>query len=155
LLEAGAGAGIIACGLGARDTLRLEAGMPLYGNELDRQTNPFEAGLGRVVKLDKEGDFVGRDALAQVAEAGPRRTLVGLLLEGRNVARHGHTVHRPSEAAQMGNVTSGAPSPTLGVPIAMAYLPTADAQVGTMVEVAIRAARTPAQVTALPFYKRG
>ncbi|HEY7598900.1 MAG TPA: glycine cleavage system aminomethyltransferase GcvT [Candidatus Limnocylindrales bacterium] len=155
LLEAGAGAGIIACGLGARDTLRLEAGMPLYGNELDRQTNPFEAGLGRVVKLDKEGDFVGRDALAQVAEAGPRRTLVGLLLEGRNVARHGHTVHRLSEAAQMGNVTSGAPSPTLGVPIAMAYLPTADAQVGTMVEVAIRAARTPAQVTALPFYKRG
>ena len=154
LLEAGAAAGIIACGLGARDTLRLEAGMPLYGNELDRATNPFEAGLGRVVKLDKAVDFVGRAALAQVAAGGPRRTLVGLVLVGRNVARHGHAVHRPADEAAMGTVTSGAPSPTLGRPIAMAYLPTADAQVGTMVEVAIRATRTPAQVTALPFYKR-
>jgi aminomethyltransferase len=154
LLAAGAAAEITACGLGARDTLRLEAGMPLYGNELDREHNPFEAGLGRVVKLDKQADFVGRAALEQVAADGPRRTLVGLTLEGRNVARHGHTVHGPASDEPMGTVTSGAPSPTLGVPIAMAYLPTTAAEVGTMVEVAIRSARSAAQVTALPFYKR-
>jgi aminomethyltransferase len=154
LLEAGASAGLTPCGLGARDTLRLEAGMPLYGNELDRDTNPFEAGLGRVVKLDKATDFTGRAALERVAAAGPRRTLVGLLIEGRNVARHGHAVLQAGSADEMGTVTSGAPSPTLGRPIAMAYLPTAAAAVGTMVEVAIRAARSAAQVTALPFYKR-
>jgi aminomethyltransferase len=154
LLAAGASAGIAPCGLGARDTLRLEAGMPLYGNELDREHNPFEAGLGRVVKLDKAGDFVGRAALARVAAGGARQTLVGLTLAGRSVARHGHTVHPPAGDEQMGTVTSGAPSPTLGMPIAMAYLPAAEAEVGTMVEVAIRSARSAAQVTALPFYKR-
>ena len=128
--------------------------MPLYGNELGTDTNPFEAGLGRVVKLDKEADFVGRAALARVAAEGTRRTLVGLTLEGRNVARHGHPVHGPGSDQEMGIVTSGAPSPTLGRPIAMAYLPAAEAEVGTMVEVAIRSARSPAEVTALPFYKR-
>ena len=80
-------------GLGARDTLRLEAGMPLYGNELDRTTNPFEANLGRVVKLDKANDFVGRTALEKVASAGPARRLVGLVMEGRGIARHGYPVH--------------------------------------------------------------
>ena len=154
LLDAGRDAGLIPCGLGARDTLRLEAGMPLYGNELGRDTNPFEAGLGRVVKLDKEADFVGRPALAHTAEHGPRRMLVGLALEGRNVARHGHPVHGRGSTEELGVVTSGAPSPTLGRPIAMAYLPAAEAEVGTMVEVAIRAVRSPAEVTALPFYKR-
>ena len=87
-----AGAGLVPVGLGARDTLRLEAGMPLYGNELDRATTPFEAGLGRVVKLAKEGGFVGRDALAKAAEAGPRRRLVGLVVRGRGIARHGYPV---------------------------------------------------------------
>jgi len=154
LTDAGVAHGLVPCGLGARDTLRLEAGMPLYGNELDRGTNPFEAGLGRVVKLDKPTDFVGRAALAEVAAAGPRRQLVGLTLTGRAVARHGHPVHRPQADKEIGIVTSGAPSPTLGVPIAMAYLEPADAEVGTMVEVSIRATRAEAEVVALPFYKR-
>jgi aminomethyltransferase len=154
LLAAGAAKGIMPCGLGARDTLRLEAGMPLYGNELDRATNPFEAGLGRVVKLDKAGDFVGRAALERVAAEGPRKQLVGLRLNGRQIARHGAPVHMPTEEAEAGVVTSGAPSPTLGVPIAMAYLPPAATSVGTMVEVAIRAARAEAEIVPLPFYKR-
>jgi aminomethyltransferase len=155
LLDEGAGEGLVPAGLGARDTLRLEAGMPLYGNELDRDTTPFDAGLGRVVKLDKATDFVGREALGRVAAAGPSRRLVGLRLVGRAVARHGSPVHRPGEEEPIGVVTSGAPSPTLGVPIAMAYLPPAEAEVGTMVEVAIRQARAEAEVVALPFYKRG
>jgi aminomethyltransferase len=128
--------------------------MPLYGNELDRATNPFEAGLGRVVKLDKEQDFVGRAALERLAAEGPSKLLTGLLLRGRQVARHGHTVHMTGEAASAGVVTSGAPSPTLGMPIAMAYLPTSGTIVGTMVEVAIRDARAAAEIVSLPFYKR-
>src|SRR4051812_13341250 len=118
LAAAGEGAGVIACGLGARDTLRLEAGMPLYGNELDRDTNPFEAGLGRVVKLDKPGDFIGREALERVAREGAKKRLVGLSVEGRGIARHGHPVW--SSDRPLGVVTSGTQSPTLGVPIAMA-----------------------------------
>ncbi len=154
LLEAGADGGLLPCGLGARDTLRLEAGMPLYGNELDRQTNPFEANLGRLVKLDKEVHFVGRQALESIARDGPRRRLVGLIITGRGIARHGYPVHRPGEDEPMGEVTSGAPSPTLGQPIAMAYVPPADAEIGTMAEVAVRAARVPAEIVPLPFYKR-
>ena len=128
--------------------------MPLYGNELDRSTNPFEAGLGRVVKFDKPGDFVGRAALEKVAESGPARQLVGLKVTGRGIARHGYSLHMPGEATEAGLVTSGAPSPTLGVPIAMGYLPPDDAAVGTMVEVAIRAARVESEIVPLPFYKR-
>jgi aminomethyltransferase len=154
LHEAGQSLGLTACGLGARDTLRLEAGMPLYGNELGLDTNPFEAGLGRVVKLDKPTDFVGRDALSQVAAEGPRRQLVGLALRGRGIARHGSAVHVPGNDGAVGIVTSGAPSPTLGMPIAMAYVPPALSAVGTMVEVAIRSARAEAEVVPLPFYKR-
>jgi aminomethyltransferase len=154
LMDAGHDAGISACGLGARDTLRLEAGMPLYGNELDRETNPFEAGLGRVVKLDKEGDFVGREALQQVADNGARKQLVGLIVRGRGIARHGYAIHAPGSAEQQGVVTSGAPSPTLGIPIAMGYVPPDDSALGTMVEVAVRATRVESEVVALPFYKR-
>ena len=154
LLEAGQRYDIAPCGLGARDTLRLEAGMPLYGNELDRATNPFEAGLGRVVKFDKPTDFVGRAALERVAAQGPAKLLVGLTMRGRNIARHGYPVHMPTDAAAAGVVTSGAPSPTLGVPIAMAYLPPTNTTLGTMVEVAIRAARAEAEIVPLPFYKR-
>ena len=154
LLEAGAAAGLLPCGLGARDTLRLEAGMPLYGNELDAGTNPFEAGLGRVVKLDKDVPFVGQQALREVAQAGPARQLVGLAVRGRGIARHGYAVHVPGRDEQIGTVTSGAPSPTLGMPIAMVYLLPAAAAVGTMVEVAVRAARVEAEVVPLPFYKR-
>jgi aminomethyltransferase len=139
-------------GLGARDTLRLEAGMPLYGNELDRTTTPFDAGLGRVVKLGKAGDFVGRSALEKVARDGPTRRLVGLAVEGRGIARHGYPVHvgdRPT-----GVVTSGTQSPTLGKPIAMAYVAPGDAEPGTVVDVEIRDARVPARVVELPFYRR-
>lgn len=152
LLEGVRAADGVPVGLGARDTLRLEAGMPLYGNELDRETTPFDAGLERVVKLDKPGDFVGRDALAKVAATGPAKRLVGLVVEGRGIARHGHPVHLGER--RTGVVTSGTQSPTLGVPIAMAYVAPGDAETGTIVEVEIRGNRVPARVVPLPFYRR-
>jgi aminomethyltransferase len=152
LIEVVRAAGGLPIGLGARDTLRLEAGMPLYGNELDLDTNPFEAGLGRVVKLTKPGDFVGRAALEKVARDGPTRRLAGLTVEGRGIARHGHTVWVGDR--RTGVVTSGTQSPTLGVPIAMAYVAPGDAEPGTVVEVEIRDTRVPARVVPLPFYRR-
>ncbi|MEO8625992.1 MAG: glycine cleavage T C-terminal barrel domain-containing protein, partial [Candidatus Limnocylindrales bacterium] len=154
LLKAGKPFGIMPCGLGARDTLRLEAGMPLYGNELDLNTNPYEAGLGRVVKLDKLTDFVGRAALEKVAANGPAKMLVGLTMRGRTIARHGYPMAVPTDPSATGVITSGAPSPTLGVPIAMGYLPPADTSVGTMVEVTVRATQAEAEVVQMPFYKR-
>ena len=152
LMASGRGAGLVPVGLGARDTLRLEAGMPLYGQELDRETTPYEAGLGRVVKLAKPGGFVGREALARAAEAGPRRRLVGLVVRGRGIARHGHPVWAGER--RTGAVTSGTMSPTLGVPIAMAYVAPGDAAPGTMLDVEIREARAAAEVVPLPFYPR-
>jgi glycine cleavage system T protein (aminomethyltransferase) len=151
LASAGAGDGLVPAGLAARDTLRLEAGMPLYGNELGPDVTPFEAGLGRVVKLDKPGEFVGRGALAARASAGPRRRLVGLTIQSRRIARHGYPVLADGEAS--GEVTSGAPSPTLGVPIAMAYI---ENGVGAdrALAVGIRGEAVPAQLTDLPFYRR-
>ena len=147
-----AAAGGVPVGLGARDTLRLEAGMPLYGNELDRATTPFDAGLGRVVKLDKPGDFVGRAALEKVAAEGPKRRLVGLVVEGRGIARHGYPVHVGERRS--GVVTSGTQSPTLGQPIAMASVTPTDGEPGTILDVEIRDARVPARVVPLPFYRR-
>jgi len=152
LLEAVRAAGGGPVGLGARDTLRLEAGMPLYGNELDLDTNPYEAGLGRVVTLGKTGEFVGRAALEKVARDGPSRRLVGLIVEGRGIARHGYPVW--SGDRRSGVVTSGTQSPTLGVPIAMAYVAPDDAEPGTVVDIEIRDTRVPARVVALPFYRR-
>jgi aminomethyltransferase len=152
LIDAGTAHGLAPVGLGARDTLRLEAGMPLYGNDLDRTTNPFEAGLGRVVKLDKPGPFVGRAALEKVARDGPARKLVGLVMEGRGIARHGHSVFSGPQAT--GTVTSGTHSPSLGRPIAMAYVAPADAESGTILGVEIREQRVPARVVDLPFYRR-
>jgi aminomethyltransferase len=152
LLEAVRAHGGVPVGLGARDTLRLEAGMPLYGNELDLETNPFEAGLGRVVKFGKPDDFVGRAALEKVVRDGPSRTLVGLVVEGRGIARHGYPVFAGEQ--RTGTVTSGTQSPTRGVPIAMAFVAPSDAEPGTVVDVEIRAARVPARVVALPFYRR-
>jgi len=150
--KAGARAGVIPCGLGARDTLRLEAGMPLYGNELDRETNPYEAGLGRVVKLEKPGDFVGRAALEKVAREGPGKRLAGLSITGRGIARHGHPVLR--EGTPTGVVTSGTHSPTLGRPIALAYVAPTDAEPGTILAVEIREQPISAEVVPLPFYRR-
>jgi len=152
LWAAGQPFGLAPVGLGARDTLRLEAGMPLYGNDLDPTVNPFEANLGRVVRLDKAVDFVGRDALRRVAETGPARLLVGLAITGRGIARHGYPVYVGERAS--GVVTSGTFSPTLGRAIAMAYVAPGDAEPGTIVEVEIRAARVSAEVVPLPFYRR-
>lgn len=156
LTEAGAEAGLVPCGLSCRDTLRLEAGMPLYGHELTTDTTPFDAGLGRVVKFDKEGDFVGRAALEAAAEraaSAPPRKLVGLIAQGRRVPRAGFAVTAGGEV--VGEVTSGAPSPTLGKPIAIAYVDAAHAAPGTEgVCVDIRGTHEPYEVVALPFYKR-
>jgi len=152
VLDAGRVHGLVPVGLGARDTLRLEAGMPLYGNELDRTTNPFEASLGRVVKLSKPGDFTGRAALERVARDGVARQLVGMVLRERGIARHGYTVLGPD--GPCGSVTSGTMSPTLGTAIAMGYVPPAHAAPGTMLAVEIRGAPVSAEVVPLPFYKR-
>jgi aminomethyltransferase len=152
LLEAVRGVGGVPVGLGARDTLRLEAGMPLYGNELDLETNPYDAGLGRVVKLGKPGPFIGRVALERVEASGPSKRLVGLVVEGRGIARHGYPVYLGDRLT--GVVTSGTQSPTLGVPIAMAYVAPGDAEAGTIVDIEIRAARVPARIVPLPFYRR-
>jgi aminomethyltransferase len=150
LAAAGTSAGLVPAGLAARDTLRLEAGMPLYGSELGPDVTPFDAGLGRVVKFDKPGDFVGRAALAARAEAEPRRVLAGLKVASRRVPRHGYPVL--ADGRPCGVVTSGAPSPTLGVPIAMAYL-APDAVTGLAVD--IRGRPEAAELTDLPFYQRG
>ncbi|WP_327719516.1 glycine cleavage system aminomethyltransferase GcvT [Streptomyces sp. NBC_00490] len=155
LTKAGEGVGLVPCGLSCRDTLRLEAGMPLYGHELSTELTPFDAGLGRVVKFEKEGDFVGRAALREAAEHAdhePPRVLVGLIAEGRRVPRAGYAV--VADGQVIGEVTSGAPSPTLGKPIAMAYVDAMHAAPGTGVGVDIRGSHEPYEVVALPFYKR-
>ncbi len=142
--------GLPAAGLAARDTLRLEAGMPLYGNELGPDITPYEAGLGRVVRLDKPGDFVGREALAARAAEGPQRTLIGLLARSRRVPRHGYPV-LSAAGERVGVVTSGAPSPTLGTPIAMAYV---EGDTEGPFGIDVRGKTEPAEVTGLPFYDR-
>jgi aminomethyltransferase len=156
LSAAGADKGLVPCGLSCRDTLRLEAGMPLYGHELTTSLTPFDAGLGRVVKFEKDGDFVGRAALREAAsraEQNPPRVLVGLIAEGRRVPRAGYAVVAGGEV--IGEITSGAPSPTLGKPIAMAYVDAAHAAPGAAgVGVDIRGSHEPYEVVALPFYKR-
>ena len=149
-LTATVAGGLPAAGLAARDTLRLEAGMPLYGNELGPDVTPYEAGLGRVVRLDKPGDFVGRSALAQRAEEGPRRTLIGLLGKSRRVPRHGYPV-LSAAGEQVGVVTSGAPSPSLGRPIAMAYV---EVDAAGPFGIDVRGKTESAEVTGLPFYDR-
>jgi aminomethyltransferase len=153
LLAAGADRGLVPAGLGARDTLRLEAGMPLYGHELDRETTPFEAGLGRLVNLSKPGDFVGRAALERAKEA-PRKALVGLRISGRGIARIGYPVYLPAAADACGTVTSGTSSPTLGFAIAMGYVPTERTAVGGALEVGVRDQRVSAEVVPMPFYRR-
>ncbi len=155
LLAAGAGHGLIPAGLASRDTLRLEAGMPLYGHELGPGILPVQAGLGRVVSLTKAGDFVGRAAV----EAGPppqARVLIGLIADGRRAGRAGYPLFASaSEAgAEVGTITSGALSPTLGHPIAMAYVDPGFQAVGTELFIDVRGSRIPAAVVALPFYKR-
>ena len=143
--------GLVPCGLGSRDTLRLEAGMPLYGNELDRETNPFEVNLGRVVKLEK-GEFVGRAALQAVQQAGPERKLVGLRMIDDAIPRAGYEVR--AEGLPAGRVTSGTQSPTLGTRIAMALVPAERAEIGGELEVVVRDRPQRAEQVKLPFYRR-
>ncbi len=150
LLEAGHPLGILPCGLGARDTLRLEASMRLSGQDIDESTNPLEAGLEWAVKLDK-GDFVGRDALLTVKQDGPRRAFVGLELEGRAIARHGYAIR--DGGRQVGEVTSGTFSFTLGRAVAMGYIETASCDSHELT-VEVRDSTVPARPCPLPFYKR-
>ncbi|WP_104116529.1 glycine cleavage system aminomethyltransferase GcvT [Arthrobacter sp. B1805] len=151
-LQAGEAHGLRPCGLAARDSLRLEAGMPLYGHELGLDTNPFEAGLGPVVSTKKAADFVGRSVLEPLKAVEPSRRLVGLRAVGRRSARAGYDV--VVDGARVGTVTSGLPSPTLGYPVALAYVDSAHAAVGTEVQVDLRGRPEPFTVVPTPFYRR-
>jgi len=152
VMEAGREFGIVPCGLGARNTLRLESKMALYGHEISDKINVWEAGLGRYCKMEK-GDFIGRAALERAKAAGLTRTLVGLEMLDRGIARDEYCCC--SEAGEaVGVVTSGSPSPTLGKNIALAYVPPAMAGIGTTIYVEIRGQKCEAQVVATPFYKR-
>lgn len=148
LQAAGAAHGLVPAGLAARDTLRLEAGMPLYGHELSRQVVPAQAGLGRAVATDK-ADFVGADGLSRPDDAP---VLVGLVSDGKRAGRAGYAV--TDADGPVGEITSGALSPTLGHPIAMAFVPPALSAPGTALFIDVRGTRIPARVTTLPFYKR-
>ncbi|MCA9074406.1 MAG: glycine cleavage system aminomethyltransferase GcvT [Planctomycetaceae bacterium] len=151
LIAAGHKAGLLPCGLGCRDTLRLEAGMPLYGHEMDECIDPLTAGLGFGVKL-RVGDFIGKTALTRIQQGPFARKRVGLRLEGRRIAREGAEVLQ--DEVPIGQVTSGTYSPTLGMPIAMAYLTLETANPGNTVEVDLRGQRVNAVVCDLPFYRR-
>jgi aminomethyltransferase len=151
IMQAGAEFGIKPCGLGARNTLRLEAKMALYGHEIDASISPLEADLGWIVKLDK-GEFVGREALLKQKEAGVQRRLTGFEMRGRGIGRDGYEVYL--DGAPAGWVTSGSPSPTLGRNIGLCYLPAAHAQPGTNVQIMIRNQPVDAVTVETPFYKR-
>jgi aminomethyltransferase len=151
LIESASEAGGMAAGLGARDTLRLEAAMPLYGHELTEEINPLEAGLDFAVNL-KDRRFPGSDVLAAVKRDGPKRVRVGLELAGKRVPREHYGIF--AEGRAVGEVTSGTFSPTLQKPIAMGYVPPQYASVGTELQIDIRGARESARVVKLPFYKR-
>ena len=154
IVVAGAAHGLVPAGLASRDTLRLEAGMPLYGHELTTSTYPAQAGLGRVVNLAKPTDFVGRTA-SEEGPSGEAPVLVGLVSAGKRAGRAGYEIFRSIDATEPeGVITSGALSPTLGYPIAMAYLAPPLARLDTEVFIDVRGTRSPATVIALPFYKR-
>jgi aminomethyltransferase len=151
LLEAGKSHGTKPAGLGARDTLRLEARLMLYGNDITEHTHPFEAGLGWVVKLDAR-DFIGRAALLEIKARGFERKLVGFEMTGRGIARHGYPIVAGEH--QVGEVTSGAPGPTVGRNIGLGYVPKALSKVGTRLGIGIRGKVVDAVVVTTPFYKR-
>lgn len=152
LLEAGAEQGITACGLGCRDTLRLEAAMPLYGHEMDESMDPLTAGLAFGVRLEKPVDFLGKDALQKIQSQPRPETRIGIQLQGKRIAREGAQLMHGNEA--IGRVTSGTFSPTMQVPIAMGYVAPRYSEAGTELEVEVRGRREPARVVPLPFYKR-
>ncbi|MEG4289652.1 glycine cleavage system aminomethyltransferase GcvT [Microcoleus sp. C2C3] len=144
-------AGVVPCGLGARDTLRLEAAMALYGQDIDDNITPLEAGLGWVVHLDTKGDFIGREVLEQQKASGVSKRLVGLEMQGRHIARHGYPVIFEGET--VGEVTSGTLSPTLNRPVALAFVPAKLAKIGQQLEIEIRGKNYPASVVKKPFYR--
>ncbi len=151
LLESGDGYNVVPVGLGARDTLRLEAKLSLYGNDIDETTNPIEAGLSWVVKLDA-GDFIGRDALVAIKEQGLKRKLVGFEMTGRGIARHGYPVLYEGE--EVGVVTSGSPAPTLDKNIGLAYVPKKIAKIGKEIDIQVRRKVVRAKIVKTPFYRR-
>jgi aminomethyltransferase len=154
VLEAGAEFGIVPCGLGARNTLRLEAAMALYGHEISDTINVFEAGLGRYCKMDKGTEFVGMAALAEIqAAGGPARKLVGLEMVERGIGRDGYPVCNLA-GEKIGEITSGSPAPFLKKNIALAYVPVESSAIDTEVAVEIRGGLVKAKVVALPFYKK-
>jgi aminomethyltransferase len=150
---AGGTVGLHACGLGARDTLRLEMKYALYGNDIDETTNPYEAGLGWIVKLDKQGDFLGRAALTRIAEEGPDRRLVGFRLNERGLPRPGYPVALEGETISM--VRSGAMSPTLEYGIGTCFLPKGHTKAGTSIGIVVRGRELDAEVVKTPFYAGG
>ncbi|WP_058234438.1 glycine cleavage system aminomethyltransferase GcvT [Devriesea agamarum] len=152
LLTKAGGEDLVPCGLACRDTLRLEAGMPLYGHELSRSTLPVQAGLGPVVALTSKGDFVGRSAVENT-DASSRPVLVGMTAEGRRAGRAGYPVLN-ADGQRIGEITSGVLSPTLGYPIAMAFIDPAYREPDTEVQIDVRGKALPARIVALPFYKR-
>ncbi|QGQ47197.1 glycine cleavage system aminomethyltransferase GcvT [Metabacillus sediminilitoris] len=152
ILEAGKEDGVLPCGLGARDTLRFEANLPLYGQELSKDITPIEAGIGFAVKPNKEADFIGKAVLKEQKEKGPERKLVGIELIDKGIPRHGYEVFVDGE--QIGFVTTGTQSPTLKKNIGVALLKADFTDLGTEVEVQIRKKRLKAVVVATPFYKR-
>ncbi len=156
LLEAGKPHGLKPCGLGARDTLRLEMKYPLYGNELGDTTNALECGLGWVIKLEKGSDFVGRSALLETKEKGLQRSLVGLKMLERGIPRHGYTVHATPDPASpaIGEVTSGTQSPSLGYSVAVVSIKNENAALGTSLWIDIRGSKVKAEVVPTPFYKK-
>jgi aminomethyltransferase len=150
LWQALADGGVTPCGLGARDTLRLEAAMCLYGQDIDETTTPLEAGLGWTVHLDTKGDFIGKEVLMRQKAAGVSRKLVGIATNGRHIARHDYPI--VIDGQQVGKVTSGTLSPTLGTSIALGYVPIAASKIGTSLEIEIRGKLYPANVVKKPFY---
>jgi len=152
VLEAGKEFGILPCGLGARNTLRLESKMALYGHEISESINVWEAGLDRFCKMDKS-DFIGRAALERSKAAGLRRTLVGLEMVERGIARDGYKVFDQA-GREIGYVTSGSPAPFLKKNIALAYVPPEHAAIGSALLVEVRTQKLKAQVVPTPFYKR-
>lgn len=152
LLEAGEPFGLLPCGLGARDTLRFEAKLALYGQELTREISPIEAGIGFAVKVDKETPFIGQDVLKEQKQVGPSRKLVGVEMVGRGIPRHGYDVYKENE--KIGFVTSGTQSPTLGKNVGLVLIEAAYTTLDTEVEIDIRGKRVLAKVVKTPFYKR-
>ncbi len=144
--------GVQPCGLGARDTLRLEASMSLYGHELNMSTSPLEAGLGWLVHLEMQADFIGREILERQAKQGTDKCLIGIKLKGRGIARQGYNLK--SEGKVVGTITSGSWSPSLQEPIALAYVQTQISKVGTSLEIEIRGKKYQAEIVKRPFYRK-